>query len=239
MTSIPGQILTITPAAAHSAAPARVGQVPDSPTLNLEIIADIDAASATSALELLAHWWSRPLPEELDSWLTNSDLARQVGSQMGTPDTLAWDTEDALGLLNEYERLFVGPGPVPCPPYESFWRDDVAIDLRYGLMGPCTAEVRDLYEQLGLELKASTGELPDHLPIELEALAYALERAESGDVVRSLFFDHVGKWLPWFCKAVEREAEHDFYRDLAGMTRAWLPAIEHYLAKATRDPGAG
>jgi TorA maturation chaperone TorD len=202
---------------------AATDQVSDAP------LPDLDTATMAAAFELLAHWWSRPLPDELDTWLRTGDVAQQVSGQMGTVG-LEWDTGDRLALLDEYERLFVGPGPVPCPPYESFWRGDVDIELRYGLMGPCTATLRRVYEHLGLELRPSAGELPDHLPIELEALAYALSLADSIEAARSLFFDHVQKWLPWFCRAVAREAGHPFYRDLARLTNDWLPVLEHQLA---------
>ena len=218
-----------------------IRQFPD--VADVAVAADLDVATATSALDVLAHWWSRPLPEEMETWQANGEIARAVGDRMGTPDLPAWDARDAVDLLDEYERLFVGPGPVPCPPYESYWRSDVPIDLRNGLMGPCTEELRRLYAQLGLEVRASTGELPDYLPIELEALAYALGTLESREVTRALFSDHVATWLPWFGQGVEREAEHPFYRDLARMTRTWSAGLERYLASTVaptvQDTGGG
>ena len=78
--------------------------------------------------------------------ISSSRHERPVGSPT--------DLEESVGLLDEYERLFVGPGQVPCPPYESFWREDVPVDIRRTLMGPCTAELRGLYQELGLEISS-------------------------------------------------------------------------------------
>ncbi len=140
--------------------------------------------------------------------------------------------EDVPALLEEYERLFVGPGQVPCPPYESFWREDVPVDIRRTLMGPCTADLKRAYLDLGLQVSSSSGELPDHVAIELEALAYALSFEETAPVARQLFEEHLAQWLPRLCRAVAHEAEEGFYRDLAVLTLDWLAAIKGYFAVA-------
>ncbi len=80
-------------------------------------------------------------------------------------------------LLDEYERLFVGPGRTPCPPYESLWLDGQPRLEQGRLMGAASVAVADLYRGLGLDVAAAAHELPDHVAIELEALAFAL-RAE-------------------------------------------------------------
>lgn len=139
----------------------------------------------------------------------------------------AWTRPDpgaAPELAEEFERLFVGPGRVPCPPYESYWRDDAPFLLKGVLMGPCTGDLADLYARLGLQLARSAHELPDHLAVELEALAVAEAEPGTRDVVRALLDQHLAVWLPAFCSAVEREAELDHYRSLAVRTRRWVEA---------------
>ena len=190
----------------------------------------LDVGTVVVAFGLLGHWWSRPVPGEIAAWRANARVEADVFAAMGATRELAGGRYDPRGLIDEYERLFVGPGPVPCPPYESYWRDDVEVDLRRSLMGPCTAELRSIYEQLGLEVKPSSGELPDHLAIELEAISYALTLDGHEEAVHALFFAHVRKWLPRFCRAVVHETEHPFYQDLARGTSNWLPAFEAYLA---------
>ena len=193
-------------------------------------VPDLDEGTVVSALDLLAHWWSRPESDEVAIWNSGCDLEEQVCDSMPErPDRLSLVIDDIPALLEEYERLFIGPGPVPCPPYESYWRTDVPADIRSTLMGPCTADLNRLYAELGLELAPSRGELPDHVAIEFEALAFALSLEGVSTVAQSLFFDHVKKWLPRLCRAVAREAETLFYKQLADVTVAWLDPIQSYF----------
>ena len=185
-----------------------------------------EAEGVATAAELLAHWWSRPTPGELFTWLSAGGLEAQVSASLAADDgvPLAEAAANETGLLDEYERLFIGPGPVPCPPYESYWREDVPIDIRRSLMGPCTAELDLLYHELGLELEPTSGELPDHVAVELEALAYALRRGEYG-VAETLLSSHLRHFLPRLCRAVGRDAGNEFYRGLAVRTLSWLGAL--------------
>ncbi len=140
---------------------------------------------------LLAAAWSRPDPRRLPE--------------------LAW----------EFERLFVGPGPVPCPPYESFWREDAPILLRSAFMGPSTIGLVNLYHRLGLRMPDRATELPDHVAVEFEALAVAAEAGRE-DIAADLVEEHLGRWLRQFCDAVAEETFLDYYRDLAADTEDWL-----------------
>jgi len=183
-------------------------------------------AALPATAELLSHWWSRPVPDEVEVWPA---LAGGLGTDVPGPpfggqlaDLLAGrSVGEGHELLADYEQLFVGPGPVPCPPYESYWREDVPLDLRRSLMGPCTAQLQRLYLDLGLEVDPHQGELPDHVAVELEALAYALAHDE-GPVARSLFADHLRQWLPRLCRAVSKQAGTEFYRQLATGTLGWV-----------------
>ncbi len=191
-------------------------------------------ASARAAAALLAHWWSRPVADEVASWLGWSAAAREVARDLGDgrePVMVpAAAPGDVPALLDDYERLFVGPAQVPCPPYESCWRDDVPIDIWHSLMGPCTADLRELYRRLGVDTPAGSAELPDHIAVEFEALAYALSRPDGLDIAGTLLTDHLGQWLPRLCKGVAKDARQQFYRDLAAITPAWLAAIAERVA---------
>lgn len=161
------------------------------------------ATTPEVSCDLLSHWWTRPTESEVATWPAPPN--------------------DIAALLNEYERLFVGPAKVPCPPYESFWREDVPIDLRRSLVGPCTAELDHIYRQLGIQLGKSCGELADHIAVELEALAFASAKGLD-DVADTIFSAHLQRWVPRLCRAVSRAAEHSFYKELAAETMAWLEA---------------
>lgn len=199
----------------------------------------LDLDTAAAALELLAHWWSRPLPAEVSTWQAAGELERAVRAAMnGEPSEARFGSlaSESARLLDEYERLFVGPGPVSCPPYESFWREDVPVDIRRSLVGPCTATLQGLYGSLGLEVRPQVGELPDHVAVELEALSYAMGSDATLAVARVLFFEHLRPFLVRLCRAVAHEAEAAFYGDLAALTTDWLASIGRYLQSLDEPP---
>jgi len=198
--------------------------------------AGLDSATAVAAAELLAHWWSRPVQAEVAVWLgaagVESDIRRRLTRSQDPGATgLPYSADQVPALLDEHERLFVGPGQVPCPPYESFWRDDVPIDLWHSLMGPCTAELRQLYREIGIDMAPDASELPDHIAVEFEALAYALSVADCDRVAGALVSDHLSQWLPRLCRAVASEAGHPFYVGLAAVTLDWLGHIGRCVAR--------
>jgi TorA maturation chaperone TorD len=173
---------------------------------------------------LLAAWWSRPVPAEVASWREAAGVAHELAERLSIPSQppAVPPADQERALLDEYEKLFVGPGPVPCPPYESFWRSDVPVALRRSLMGPCTAGLAEIYRSLGLEVASASGELPDHVAVELEAFACALGREDTLPAASVLLSDHLRTFLTRLCRAVAGEAEMSFYRQLAGVTTAWL-----------------
>ena len=185
------------------------------------------AVDRALAAQLLAHWWSRPVPEEVavwrGGWLDAADTARSLGCCGADLVPLAAALDDEAELLAEYERLFVGPGRVPCPPYEALWRDDGKRLEQGRLMSAATSSVTRLYRSLDLAVRRDAHELPDHLVVELEALAYAL--GEDEQAADELLDEHLLRWVPKLSATVEREAELEFYRLLARLTPTWLPAI--------------
>jgi TorA maturation chaperone TorD len=190
-----------------------------------------------AAADLLSHYWTRPLPDEVETWVATSELRAETHRLISSDPARALvalpeKPDDTLRLLDEYERLFVGPGQVPCPPYESFWREDVPVDIRRTLMGPCTAELKELYGQLGVQLSAASGELADHVAIVLEALAFALSSEETQSVAQEILEEHLARFLPRLCRAVTHDAEDQFYRDLAVLSLDWLSGIRSYFVVA-------
>jgi len=199
----------------------------------------LDPATAATMADLLAHWWSRPIAGEIDSWSGWHELGRNVAEATGTATPMEHllspiPAEERRALIDEHERLFVGPGTVPCPPYESVWRNDVPVHLRRSLMGPCTEDLRRLYTEIGLQVAPSSGELPDHVAVELEALAYAIRSPGSIQSAGALLTDHLAKWLPAFCRAVAHETAQPFYKELAVLTPGWLAELARQLPGSDR-----
>jgi putative dimethyl sulfoxide reductase chaperone len=192
-----------------------------------------NTAARPEAAAMLSHWWSRPVQSEVaawdDEWLLACRLAEDLGLEHREVADLAAARRSASAedLLDEYERLFVGPGRTPCPPYESLWQESRPGPEQGRLMGAASTAVADLYRQLGLDVAAGAHDLPDHIAIELEALAYAAGRdgPEGDRVAEALLGEHLSTWLPGFCTAVEEESGVPFYAALARLTRSWVEAL--------------
>ena len=188
------------------------------------------AAGPAPAARLLAHWWSRPTGDEIESWASCWSGACEVAGLLGLGcdgvEALRSALVDSAGdeLLGEYERLLNGPGRAPCPPYESLWREDGPKREQGRLMGPAAGGIARLYGEIGLRVRADAHELPDHLAIEWEALAFALEH-DAAEVAASLVDEHLALWIPPFCEAVEAETVLPFYTALAALTAAWTAAL--------------
>lgn len=182
---------------------------------------------------MLSHWWSRPVQSEVaawdDEWLLACRLAEDLGlGHRAVADLAAARRSASAGeLLDEYERLFVGPGRTPCPPYESLWQESLAKPEQGRLMGAASTAVADLYRELGLDVAGGAHELPDHIAIEFEALAYAAGGAgpAGARVAERLLGEHLCAWLPGFCSAVLEESGVPFYAALATLTRSWVEAL--------------
>lgn len=187
--------------------------------------AAIVLAPPSLAAHLLAGWWRRPMPAEVETWATAWAAAQTaaVGSEV-TELAAAFGESGPEELLDSYERLFVGPGRVPCSPYESLWRGDVRRREQGSLMGEAAAGVVGIYRGLGLGVRPEAHELPDHVAVEWEALAYALDVGDT-EAAAALVRDHLAVWMPPFCTAVAAEADVPFYAALAQLTERWTAAL--------------
>jgi TorA maturation chaperone TorD len=199
--------------------------------------------------QLLADWWSDPFddaaagslpaPVQPDSRADPTGAAAlaaatRLGIEPGKLIALALAT-DTPGLVEEHERLFVGPGRTPCPPYESMWLDDAPPD-RGIMMGSAAGAVLNLYQRVGLTMRPHPGELPDHIVVETEALTWCLERNHEPTVAHALVTDHLARWVPRFCDAVQTAAKHPYYQALAELTPSWIDAIACHIDERAAYP---
>lgn len=172
---------------------------------------------------------SKPDPGELRTlaWLLAlpEDDARDALSEMlGVAPWLA----DALAEIEatplehwqaEHTRLFVNGHPkTPCPPFESAYRQG-----RMG--GPVCADLQGLYARVGLAATAAAP--PDYLGTMLECAAYLLASDEGtaadaearGQVLASLWDEHLAVWVPRFAEHLVGHARLDLYRRLGARLR--------------------
>ena len=120
----------------------------------------------------------------------------------------------------DYRQLFVGPGTITAPPWESVHRDDEGL-----MFQEQTMNVRHAYGEFGLQAPALNKEPDDHIGLELafvgELAVTALNAAEAGDVVgQSTLLDgmvsfceqHLAAWGPRLSELIVAEARTDLYR---------------------------
>lgn len=130
-------------------------------------------------------------------------------------------------LRQDYTRLFIGPGSVKAPPWESVYRSPDRL-----LFGEETLAVRKFYQSFGVSIKNLYREPDDHLGLELEFMAWlcaqALEGLSGGEWKRYLegqqkfLREHLLEWVPAFTKDMENSAETAFFQGLASFTRGFL-----------------
>ena len=137
---------------------------------------------------------------------------------------------EARELEFEFNRLFVGPGIVPAPPFAS-----VYLEKEPRLMGRSTLEVRELYLALGLTVP-SGGAPDDFLPYELEAWVWLTTREnkvaaqEGHEAVREarrwLVNEHMALWLPAFLMKASAASPSPVMADILKTLESWLQAAK-------------
>lgn len=179
--------------------------------------------------------------EELLSNLANEDGLKEFAHHIANPlmeqgiSQLYQELNDRQGdqnypveLWEDYNRLFIGPGALLAPPWESVYRSKERL-----VFGEETLQVRDFYQRFGLEVKNLNKEPDDHIGLEMEFIAYLCQEAiqkiqDNEDAVpyiqatRQFLQEHLAQWVPEFCGDIEEGARTGFFRGLAKFTRGWL-----------------
>jgi TorA maturation chaperone TorD len=148
----------------------------------------------------------------------NSNVDAMIQAFNGIPE-LGQVSVNHETLEYEYNRLFVGPGHVPCPPYESVYRKDRPLMERGLVMGPSVADVKAMYLKGGLEISKNFRDLPDHMSVELEFMAYLCSTESSSeklvDLEREFFNKHIRVWYRDFLNCIIANTKSPFYLKLA------------------------
>ncbi len=142
------------------------------------------------------------------------------------------------GLAADYTRLFMGPGKLLAPPWESVFFNDERL-----LFQEQTLQLRAWYARFGLAADRSGQEPDDHIGLELAFLAHlaslGLAALEAGDderlaqtlTAQRAFLDaHLLKWAPAWCLQVQTNAKTAFYQAAAQLTSGALAALDATLA---------
>jgi TorA maturation chaperone TorD len=139
--------------------------------------------------------------------------------------------EEGFDLLcSDYTRLFIGPGRVLAPPWESVYFNDERLTFQKQ-----TLQVRGWYRNFGLRAEKIYKEPDDHIGLELAFLSHlaqlglaALEKQDETEFERLLkaqrhFLEgHPLKWVSLWSQQVEEHAHTDFYCGIALLTKGAL-----------------
>lgn len=149
-------------------------------------------------------------------------------------------------LCQEFTALFVGPRPRTVHPYESVYRDSLAVGgqtFQRLLMGESVDRVRAFWSEAGLQPQNPRNYPPDHIGFELGFLAYVgQEFQETGeqrclDLARRFLEEHVLPWVPTFCAELYALETACFYRGVAQLTNGLLAILAGQLELADRPQG--
>jgi len=149
---------------------------------------------------------------------------RDVFAQLETAiHWLCSDADLAVAWGLEHTRLFVGPGRVAAPPYESVYTDP---DGR--VMGEAAIHALERYRDAGVCLAPEVRDLPDHVALLTEFMAHLCEEEAAawtrGDVPEaerllsvqaSFLADHILSWTPRFSARLASATGCELYLPLA------------------------
>jgi TorA maturation chaperone TorD len=153
-------------------------------------------------------------------------------------------SEQAFDELRlDYTRLFIGPGKVLAPPWESVYFSEDRLVFQEQ-----TLQVRGWYRRFGLQAEKLYNEPDDHVGLELAFLAHlaSLGLKALGEEDRERFFalldsqrdflsQHVLRWAPQFCEQVVAKARTEFYKGIALLTRGALFDLAGLLEVEIRE----
>ena len=143
-------------------------------------------------------------------------------------------------MQGDYLRLFIGPGKVIAPPWESVFFNDTRQTFQEQ-----TLQVRNWYRRFELEPEKIYHEPDDHIGLELTFVAHLANQAllalDAGDQKKSktliearneFLAEHLLKWAFAWCELVTKNTRTDFYKGIALLTRG---SLEH-LTQQTGQP---
>ncbi len=124
----------------------------------------------------------------------------------------------------------IKPGYGPPPPYEG-----VYASTAQDVIGEAMLSIRNIYAESGVVLPEGVHDQPDFIGFELdfmrhlsekEARAWADENVEEVIKVtgkeQAFLKEHILKWIPRFCDLMLEQAQLDFYRGIARLTKGFV-----------------
>lgn len=161
----------------------------------------------------------------------------------GFVDQLCAAQEDTEELKREYTRLFIGPGKLPSPPWES-----VHVSSDRALFQESTLEVRGIYKANGFIPNLYPQVADDHIALELDFLGSLARRMDevfaagdarafriAAEVSREFLESHVLKWVSSFSGGLAADNADGFYAVAAQALVAFVEADAEVVKRMVDD----
>ncbi len=149
----------------------------------------------------------------------------------------AHSTEGILTLQDDYNQLFIGPGKLPCPPWEAVYRSE-----KRRVFQKETMAVRRAYEAYELQPEKFKREPDDHIALELDFMGKLCEYfgdhvkdkkyAKARNILNNQveFLDnHLLKWVPQFVADIQGAAWTELYKGAASVLEGFLVKEREYI----------
>lgn len=129
--------------------------------------------------------------------------------------------EDFSSLLDNFNRLFIGPGHLFAPPWESVYKEQ-----DHTIFGESTLLVRNRYRKFGLEIFNINREPDDHIAYECAYMNYLCACAASDEnpdkfreEIAGFIKDHPLSWIDEFTELMISNSKTGFYQGIGYMLR--------------------
>jgi TorA maturation chaperone TorD len=183
-----------------------------------------DGRAALDALQaVLDNHGGERAKQKLVSLKKQLDLAEKLIAS----ECVNWQLSD---LQSEHRRVFSNVITLDCPPYETLFGNDHVFAQSH-VMG----DISGFYKAFGVELSKDIHERLDHLSVEFEFmhfLAYkeSYSRCHDGadktqivvDAQKKFVKNHIGRWVPLFCRMLTKKADSGLFKVIADMTADWM-----------------
>ena len=155
--------------------------------------------------------------------------------------------EHLVNLSKEWTRLFRGVDiKGPLPPYESLYRTGKLQDKP-------TQEIYRLFSPMGIRLPEEWHQPLDYIGVELDFMRLLCtqeqgiwEKNQLGlvhevvKIEKSFLDDHLSLWIPIFCEKMIEQAQEDFFKGIARLTKGFIKYDQiwtSYLFRLTQNEG--
>jgi len=148
-----------------------------------------------------------------------------------------WQLSD---LQSEHRRVFSNVITLDCPPYETLFGNDHVFAQSH-VMG----DISGFYKAFGVELSKDIHERLDHLSVEFEFMHFltykeSYSRCHDGaektqivvDAQKKFVKNHIGRWVPLFCRMLAKKADSGLFKLVADMTADWMDFEMAFLGVA-------